>query len=91
VVIPDELSDAADRDENAGVEKRLQLEADRNQLSASDAEKRRRPGVGQDALLGESDDRGFDFGVDAGSLARGGSGGEGRIRTGGRVISPTAV
>jgi hypothetical protein len=91
VVIADELADAGDRDENAGVEERLQLEADGNQLSTSDAEKRRRPGVGEDALLGESDDRGFDFGVDAGSLARRGSGGEGRIRTGGRVISPTAV
>lgn len=92
----DEKPDARHCDEDAGVQKRFKLGPDRDELAASDAEKRRRLGVREDALLAQAEDGGFDFGVDGGSLALGAealvqSGGEGRIRTGGRVISPTAV
>ena len=70
MVVLDELADAGDRDQDAGVEEGLELGADRNQLAAGYAKERRRPGVGQNALLAQVEDRGFDFGVNGESLAR---------------------
>ena len=91
MVVLDELADAGHRDEHAGIQERFELGPDRNELAAGHAEERLGAGLGQDALLAEAQDGGLDFGVDGGSLAPGRNGGEGRIRTGGRVISPTAV
>ena len=70
MVVLDEFADAGDRDQDARVEKGLELRADRNELPARHAKERRRPGVGQNALLAQMEDRGFDFGVNGESLAR---------------------
>ena len=64
MVVLDELADAGDRDQDARVEKSFELRADRYELAARYAKQRRRPGVGQNTLLAQVEDRGFDFGVD---------------------------